>query len=96
MTKSNEPSNVKRHTEQRPDRMVLNVDAIEAARRNLADGAVTPHYGPWSEDIVLLLNDALATELVCVLRYKRHHSVLGAGVRGGAMTFGFMRISWPK
>lgn len=73
MTKSNEPSNIKRHAEQRPDRMVLNVDAIEAARRNLADGAVTPHYGPWSEDIVLLLNDALATELVCVLRYKRHH-----------------------
>jgi bacterioferritin len=34
---------------------------------------VTPSYGPWREDIVKLLNDALATELVCVLRYKRHY-----------------------
>jgi len=34
---------------------------------------VTPHYGPWRKDIIQLLNDSLATELVCVLRYKRHH-----------------------
>jgi len=34
---------------------------------------VTPSYGPWREDIIKLLNDALATELVCTLRYKRHH-----------------------
>ena len=37
------------------------------------EGAVTPSYGPWREDIIRLLNDALATELVCVLRYKRHY-----------------------
>jgi bacterioferritin len=54
-------------------RLVLNDKAIEAARRSLDDGAVTPSYGPWREDIVRLLNDALATELVCVLRYKRHY-----------------------
>ena len=42
--------------------MALNIDAIEAARQNLTQGAVTPHYGPWSEDIITLLNDALATE----------------------------------
>ena len=34
---------------------------------------MTPSYGPWRDQIVKLLNDALATELVCVLRYKRHH-----------------------
>jgi bacterioferritin len=34
---------------------------------------VTPGYGPWREDIIKLLNDALATEIVCTLRYKRHH-----------------------
>jgi bacterioferritin len=34
---------------------------------------VTPSYGPWRDDIVKLLNDALATELVCILRYKRHY-----------------------
>jgi bacterioferritin len=44
-----------------------------AASRDLDEGAVTPSYGPYRDDIVKLLNDALATELVCVLRYKRHH-----------------------
>jgi bacterioferritin len=55
------------------ERLQLDVTAIDAARRNLELGAVTPHYGPWRRDIVQLLNDSLATELVCVLRYKRHH-----------------------
>ena len=32
-----------------------------------------PSYGPWREDIIQLLNDALATEIVCTLRYKRHY-----------------------
>src|SRR5436309_4697170 len=54
-------------------RLALNTQAIEAAKRSLDDGAVTPSYGPWREDIVKLLNDALATELVCTMRYKRHH-----------------------
>lgn len=53
--------------------MKLDAEALRRARRNLDDGAVTPANGPWSEDIVHLLNHALATELVCVLRYKRHH-----------------------
>nr|WP_232834417.1 ferritin-like domain-containing protein [Rhodoferax ferrireducens] len=53
--------------------MVLNDAAIDAAKRSLDQGAVTPSYGPWREDIIKLLNDSLATELVCVLRYKRHH-----------------------
>jgi bacterioferritin len=51
----------------------LDEKALAAARRDVDDGAVTPSYGPWREDIVRLLNDALATELVCVLRYRRHH-----------------------
>lgn len=53
--------------------MRLDEAAIEKARKSLDEGAVTPNYGPWREDIIRLLNDALATELVCVLRYKRHH-----------------------
>ncbi len=55
------------------DTLMLDNDAIEAAKRGLDAGAVTPSYGPWREDIVRLLNDALATELVCILRYKRHY-----------------------
>lgn len=55
------------------ERLVLNEQAIQAAKTGIAEGAVTPGYGPWREDVVKLLNDALATELVCVLRYKRHY-----------------------
>lgn len=51
----------------------LDQAALDAARKNIDEGAVTPSYGPWRDSIVKLLNDALATELVCILRYKRHH-----------------------
>lgn len=51
----------------------LDQSALKAVRSSLDQGAITPAYGPHREAIVKLLNDALATELVCVLRYKRHH-----------------------
>ena len=54
-------------------RLMLDEAAIDNARRSLEQGAMTPHYGPWRDDIVKFLNASLATELVCVLRYKRHH-----------------------
>ena len=53
--------------------LALDQSGLDAARSSLDDGAVTPSYGPWRDDVVKLLNDALATELVCVLRYKRHY-----------------------
>ena len=53
--------------------MALDETAIDAARHSLDQGAVTPSHSPWRDDIVKLLNDALATEIVCVLRYRRHH-----------------------
>jgi bacterioferritin len=54
--------------------LALNEEALKKAKTSLDDGAVTPHNdGPWVKDIIKLLNDSLATELVCVLRYKRHH-----------------------
>jgi len=55
------------------ERLELDTAALEAAKRSLEKGAVTPSYGPWREDIIRLLNDALATEIVCTLRYKRHY-----------------------
>ena len=58
---------------QRHTAMVLDQGAIDAARRSLDQGAVTPGYGPWRDEIVALLNASLATEWVCVLRYRRHH-----------------------
>ena len=60
-------------TERGAKHLALDLKALQAAKSNLEQGAVTPGYGPWRDDIVQLLNDALATELVCVLRYKRHH-----------------------
>ena len=55
------------------DTMTIDESRLAAARKSLDDGAVTPTYGSHREAIVKLLNDSLATELVCVLRYKRHH-----------------------
>jgi bacterioferritin len=43
------------------------------ARQNVEAGAVTIGYGADRESIIKILNEALATELVCVLRYKRHY-----------------------
>jgi len=54
-------------------RLALDLAALDAARRSIDQGAVTPSYGPWRDDIIKLLNDSLATEWVCVLRYRRHH-----------------------
>lgn len=66
-------STVKLAAQAKHQTMVLDEKAIEAARQGLDDGAVNPSYGPWRKDIIQLLNNSLATELVCVLRYKRHH-----------------------
>jgi bacterioferritin len=58
----------------------FDVAAIRAAAANLDDGAVTVGYQADREAVVAMLNDALATELVCALRYKRHYyTVSGAG-----------------
>lgn len=51
----------------------IDTQALERAKRSLDDGAVVEEKSPWREDIIQLLNDSLATELVCILRYKRHH-----------------------
>lgn len=45
----------------------------ERARTNVDNGAVTEGYMGDREEILRLLNSSLATELVCVLRYKRHY-----------------------
>ena len=43
------------------------------ARRNIDDGAITPSYSADRITVLKLLNEALATELICVLRYRRHY-----------------------
>jgi bacterioferritin len=54
-------------------RLALDEAALDSARRRIDEGAVTPSIAPWRDDLVRLLNDALATELTCVLRYRRHY-----------------------
>lgn len=44
----------------------------ERARQNIEKGPVTDAYGADLDRVLFVLNQALATELVCVLRYKRH------------------------
>ncbi len=54
--------------------MQLDVESIKrGARENLDDGANTPSSDDHREAVIKLLNGALATELLCVLRYKRHY-----------------------
>jgi bacterioferritin len=43
------------------------------AQQHIDEGAVAPGGSAHQEVFIKLLNDALATELVCVLRYRRHH-----------------------
>jgi len=45
----------------------------ERARRSIDDGAVTESYTADRKEVIRLLNEALATEWVCVLRYYRHY-----------------------
>jgi bacterioferritin len=43
------------------------------ARKHIEEGAVTAGYAADRESVLKLLNEALATEIVCVLRYRRHY-----------------------
>ena len=47
----------------------------QRARQDIESGAVTPSYNADRGEVIRLLNEALATELVCYLRYKRHYFV---------------------
>jgi bacterioferritin len=45
----------------------------QQARQHIDDGPVTAGYAADAQTVITLLNEALATELVCVLRYRRHY-----------------------
>jgi bacterioferritin len=54
------------------------------ARQHLGEGAVTHNYGGNVADAIALLNHALATEIVCVLRYK-FHAICATGLASEAV-----------
>jgi len=65
---------IKPHSSPLTRPVLSNVKLVrERARQNIEDGAVTPSYGIEAKAVCEALNAALATELVCVLRYKRHY-----------------------
>ncbi len=45
----------------------------QRARQHIERGAVTEGYQPDIKTAVRILNEALATEIICVLRYRRHY-----------------------
>ena len=54
------------------------------ARAHIEQGPITAGYQADRETVIRLLNEALATELVCVLRYKRHH-FMATGIHAQAV-----------
>ena len=54
------------------------------ARQHIKDGAVTAGYGADPAKVVAILNEALATEIVCILRYKRHY-FMATGIHANAV-----------
>jgi len=73
-----------------PSSFISDVKTLrERARRHIEEGAVTPSYGADKDLVLRLLNEALATELVCVLRYRRHY-FLAAGALAEAVKKEFL------
>jgi bacterioferritin len=56
----------------------------QRAREHLEEGAVTPSLGGDAQQTCAILNEALATEIVCVLRYQ-HHYHMASGIHGQAV-----------
>lgn len=65
-----------------PGKQMTDVQTLrEQARRHIEEGAVTESYGANREKVLQMLQEALATELVCVLRY-RHDYYMARGPEG--------------
>ena len=67
----------------------MDLEAIKKrARAHIDEGAVTDAYQGDRRTIIKLLNDSLATELVCALRYRNHHFMSASigGIAGYAVT----------
>jgi len=61
----------------------------ERARAKIEEGPITDSYGADRERVIEVLNEALATEIVCVLRYKRHY-YMAQGINAGPVADEFL------
>jgi len=64
----------------------------DRARQHIENGAVTEGYSADRETVVKLLNEALATEIVCVLRYRRHY-FMATGINAESVAAEFLQHS---
>lgn len=62
----------------------------ERARKHIENGAVTDGYKADRETVVKILNEALATEIVCVLRYRRHY-FMASGIHAEGVASEFLQ-----
>jgi bacterioferritin len=62
----------------------------ERARAKMEEGPITSSYGADPVQVVAVLNEALATEIVCVLRYKRHY-YMAEGLNAGPVAAEFLQ-----
>jgi bacterioferritin len=62
----------------------------ERARKHIENGAVTEGYRADRETVIRLLNEGLATEIVCVLRYKLHY-FMAQGIHSQAVAAEFLQ-----
>jgi bacterioferritin len=64
----------------------------ERARKHIENGAVTEGYKADRETVIKVLNEALATEIVCVLRYRRHY-FMASGINADSVAAEFLQHS---
>lgn len=70
---------------------VTDIEAIRRrARQHMEHGAVTEGYRADREAVIRVLNEVLATEIVCVLRYRRHY-YMAAGIHAQAVADEFLQ-----
>jgi bacterioferritin len=73
---------------QRP--LLTDVKTLRArARKHIEQGAITESYRADRKTVIKLLNEALATEIICVLRYRRHH-FMAAGINADSVAAEFL------
>jgi bacterioferritin len=76
-----------------PAHKLTDVAALRSqARKHIERGAVTAGYSADLDQVLKMLNEALATEIVCVLRYRRHH-FMARGIHGQTVGAEFLAHS---
>jgi bacterioferritin len=90
MARSSRKPTAAARTKAEPQPFLTDVKTLrERARKHILAGAVTAGYRADRATVIKLLNEALATELVCILRYKRHH-FMAAGINADTVAAEFL------